>query len=183
VSALPALPQRATAVDAALTGDVLVHLDAQLASARILLAIVLEQAQAIRRRDVHEVVLQAGRLQAELQRRRQIEADRALLLERSAARLRIASGAVTLEALTALMDPVSAGLARARSAELRGLLAEVQREHAVNRALMTQELAFLDHLMRLVDVDGPGGYGAGATRTPNRPLSAVGGRRVLDTRA
>ena len=178
-----ALATRAPAPDAALTGDVLVHLDAQLASARILLAVVLEQGQAIRRREVHEVVRQAGRLQAEIQRRRQIESDRALLLERAGARLQIASGAVTLEALTALMDPISADIARARSAELRGLLAEVQREHAVNRALMTQELAFLDHLLRLVDVDGSGAYGAAATHNASRPLAAVGGRRVLDMQA
>ena len=39
--------------------------------------------------------------------------------------------------------------AHARSAELRGLLAELTREHACNQALMRQELSFLDHLLRL----------------------------------
>ena len=40
--------------------------------------------------------------------------------------------------------------ARERSSELRGLLAEIAREHGINRALMRQELAFLSHLVRLV---------------------------------
>jgi hypothetical protein len=44
-------------------------------------------------------------------------------------------------------------MARERSAELRGLLAEIAREHGINRALMRQELAFLSHLTRLVGND------------------------------
>ena len=55
------------------------------------------------------------------------------------------------------MDPDRGELAPSgRSAELRGLLAEVQREHGVNRALMRQELAFLVHLTRQIGVDGRG---------------------------
>ena len=57
------------------------------------------------------------------------------------------------------MDPDAATDTRQRSAELRGLLAEIQQEHTVNRALMAQELAFLDHLLRLAN--GAGGYDAG----------------------
>lgn len=181
--ALPTLPPSASAGDALLTGDVLAHLDTQLASARNLLAVVLDQGKAIRARDVHEVVLQAGRLQAELQRRRQIEIDRTHLLERAGARLRIAPGAVTLEALTALMDPHAAATARTHSAELRGMLSEIQREHIVNRALMTQELAFLDHLLRLVDLDGSGAYGKQAARPSSQASTSVGARRVLDMQA
>ena len=45
-------------------------------------------------------------------------------------------------------------MARERSSELRGLLEETQREHHVNRALMSQELAFLDHLLRLAGAGG-----------------------------
>ena len=60
-------------------------------------------------------------------------------------------GAVTLTLLTNLMPESSAQDALERSWELRGLLAELQREHTVNRALMHQELAFLDHLLRLAD--------------------------------
>ena len=40
--------------------------------------------------------------------------------------------------------------ARELSAELRGLLAEIERVHDQNRILIRQELSFLDHLMRLM---------------------------------
>jgi hypothetical protein len=173
----------ATAGDTLLGEAVIAHLEAQLSSARALLAIVLDQGKAIRARKVHEVVLQAGRLQAELHRRRRIEDERTRLLDRAAARLQIAAGAVTLAALTKLMDERSAQLARERSAELRGLLEEAQREHIVNRALMSQELAFLDHLLRLVDIDGSGAYGKAAARPTAQPSASVGARRILDMRA
>lgn len=179
-------PQRQparTPGDPHIAAEVLTHLEAQLVSARLLLAIVLEQGKAIRARDVHEVVLQAGRMQAELERRRQLDATRVQLLERAGARLRLASGAVTLEALSALMGDADATTARARSGELRGLLGEIEREHLVNRALMTHELAFLDHLLRLVDMDGTGAYGQAAMSPASRSAATVGARRVLDMQA
>jgi hypothetical protein len=169
--------------DAVLTADVLRHLEAQLHSARTLLAIVLDQGKAIRDRNVQEVVGQAGRLNAELQRRRQIDSSRAELLDRAAVRLQVASGAVTLEALTTLMDFRSAATARQRSAELRGMLDEVQREHIVNRALMGQQMAFLDHLLRLVDFTGSGAYGHAAARPSTERDPSVGARRILDMKA
>jgi hypothetical protein len=177
---LPLFPGPA---DSLLSSDVLAHLEAQLSSARGLLGIVLAQGKAIRARDVHTVVLQAGHLQAELHRRRQIEAERARLLARAGTRLQIASGAVTLEALTKLMDPSAAQIARDRSAELRGLLEEAQREHIVNRALMSQEMAFLDHLLHLVDVRGSGAYGSAAARRSSQADTSVGARRILDMTA
>ena len=146
------------------------HLDAQLVSARRLLGIVLEQGAAIRRRDVEQVVSLTGMLQAELQRRALIERDRARLLDRAGAQLGVAPGAVSMSLLDAIMDPSRAELAHARSAELRGLLEEVQREHHVNRALMNQELAFLDHLLRLADSDRHLGYdSAGDHNRTNAP--------------
>ena len=171
------------AADPRLAAELLDHLDAQLASARLLLAIVLEQGKAIRRRDVHEVVLHAGRMQAELERRRQLDGPRSALLERAGARLRLASGAVTLEAICALISETEATNVRARSSELRGLLGEVEREHLVNRALIGHELAFLDHLLRLVDHDGPGAYGHSAMPPATRAAANVGARRVLDMQA
>ena len=144
--------------DAALTTDVIAHLDAQLVSARKLLGIVLEQSAAIRRRDVQQVVALTGALQAELQRRALIDRDRARLLDRAAVHLGVSPTAVSMSLLDAVMDPGRAPLAHARSAELRGILDEVQREHHVNRALMNQELAFLDHLLRLADADRHLGY-------------------------
>ncbi|HEV2998802.1 MAG TPA: flagellar export chaperone FlgN [Solirubrobacteraceae bacterium] len=140
--------------DEALTLRVLVHLDAQVASVRGLLEIVLEQGAAIRARDVHEVVRLAGMLHGELSRRELIEQERSRLLHSSAMRLGIEPGEVTLTRLTGMMDPDCAEQALKRSAELRGLLHELQREHSCNRALMQLELSFLDHLMRSLALDG-----------------------------
>jgi FlgN protein len=157
---MSALLEQSDQFDTVLTGDVIAHLDAQLISARRLLQIVLDQGAAIRLRDVQNVVALTGLLQVELQRRAMIERDRARLLERAGARLGVAATAVSITLLDAVMDPLRAPAAHARSAELRGLLDEVQREHHVNRALMNQELSFLDHLLRLTDSDRNLGYDA-----------------------
>ena len=140
--------------DARLSIDVLNHLDAQIASAQRLLEIVLEQGAAIRGRDVHTVVRLAGLLHGELTRRQQIEHERSLLLARAGEGLGIAAEQVTLTRLSTLMDGEMAQLAAARSAQLRGLLHELRREHSCNRALMQIELSFLDHLMKSLALDG-----------------------------
>jgi flagellar biosynthesis/type III secretory pathway chaperone len=166
-------------VDSPLCIEVIAHLDAQLVSVRRLLQVVLEQGAAIRRRDVANVVTLTGILQAELQRRKLIEDERARLLERAGIRLGLPAGGVTLALLERLMDAQSAQGARARSAELRGLLEEVQREHYVNRALMNQELAFLDHLLRLAGQGGDTVYDATGERpTARRPAMAT--HRMFD---
>lgn len=166
--------------DIVFTNDVIAHLDAQLASARRLLAIVLEQGAAIRRRDVENVVSLTGMLQAELQRRALIERDRARLLERAGARLGIAPTAVSISLLDAVLDPERIGDAHARSAELRGMLEEIQRQHHVNRALMNQELSFLDHLLRLTDSDGNLGYDSAGDHNRMRAPRLGSRHRVLD---
>jgi FlgN protein len=168
-----------------LTGAVLAHLDAQVESAQRLLEVVLQQGVAIRARDVHAVVRFAGLLHGEISRRQGIEQERSRLLEHSATLLGISPEAVTLTRLSTLMDPARAELAQARSAQLRGLLHELQREHACNRALMRLELSFLDHLMTSLALDGAHGYdprgsSAGASATSSR---AHGGLHVLDLRA
>ena len=166
--------------DVALTVEVIAHLDAQLVAARKLLGIVLEQGAAIRRREVQTVVALTGALQAELQRRVLLERDRARLLERAGARLGIPATAVSMSLLQPLLDPARAPEAAARSAELRGLLEQVQREHHVNRALMNQELAFLDHLLRLADADRHLGYdSAGDHQRMTAPRQGAR-HRVLD---
>jgi hypothetical protein len=146
--------------DPRLAGDVLAHLEAQLQSTTRLLQSVLAQGVAIRAQDVDGVVRQVAAFQAELERRTRLEEDRGHLLARAGALLGMSPHAVTLTQLTALMSPADAHLAHARSAELQGLLAELTREHACNQALMRQELAFLDHLLRLVDPAAPGDAGA-----------------------
>ena len=155
-------------------------LEAQLVSARRLLGVVLDQGVAIRKRDVQNVVSLTGLLQVELQRRAMIERDRARLLERAGARLALAPGAVTIGMLDAVMDPLRAQQAQARSAELRGLLEEVQREHHVNRALMHQELSFLDHLLRLADSDRHLGYDSAGDHNRLTGPRLSSRHRVLD---
>ncbi|HEY2767764.1 MAG TPA: flagellar export chaperone FlgN [Solirubrobacteraceae bacterium] len=164
--------------------EVLAHLDAQIESVQRLLEVVLEQGAAIRTRDVHNVVRLAGLLHGELTRRAQIEHTRSALLARAGAELGIAPAAVTLTRLGALMGQPAAALAAQRSAHLRGLLAELRREHSCNRALMQIELSFLDHVMKSLALDGAvHSYdAAGATATGARAASH-GALRVLDLQA
>jgi len=166
--------------DAALTTEVLAHLDAQLSSARRLLEIVLDQGAAIRRRDVQRVVSQTALLQLELQRRAIIERDRSRLLERAGMLLGVPPAAVTISMLDAVIDPARAPRAHERSAELRGLLEEIAREHHVNRVLMSQELAFLDHLLRLADGDRNLGYDADGDHSRAVAPRLAARHRVLD---
>ena len=165
--------------DAVLTGEVLAHLEAQLVAARRLLQVVLEQGAAIRNRDVRGVVQLTGVLQAELQRRQLLETQRLALLQRAGIRLGVPGGSVTLALLETPMDPESALMAGARSAELRGMLETVQREHHVNRVLMGQELAFLDHLLKLAGVGGDESYNAGGDRLAST-MAQHTGHRVFD---
>ncbi|MGH2864696.1 MAG: flagellar export chaperone FlgN [Solirubrobacteraceae bacterium] len=169
--------------DRALVLAVLEHLDAQISSARSLLGVVLEQGAAIRARDVHTVVRLAGILRGEMGRRQMLEEQRSDLLARSGGRLGVPAESVTLALLSTLMDDTSVERASARSAELRGLLHELQREHSCNRALMQIELGFLDHLMGMLSLDGVNGYdthGSSRSITGSRPHGAL---HVLDLRA
>ncbi|HSZ69911.1 MAG TPA: flagellar export chaperone FlgN [Solirubrobacteraceae bacterium] len=173
------------APESGLSAEVLAHLDTQIASAQRLLEIVLEQGAAIRARDVHTVVRLAGLLHGELTRRQQIEGERSLLLARAGALLGLAPELVTLTRMSALMDGASAQLAAARSAQLRGLLHELRREHSCNRALMQIELSFLDHLMKSLALDGaPHGYDPRGTSAPGaRSRQQHGALHLLDLKA
>jgi hypothetical protein len=167
-------------VSTVLEAELLVHLDTQMASARRLLALVLEQGKAIRARDVDAVLARLADVQTEMGRRGGLEQDRAGLLQRAGIALNVPATQVTLEGLCALVSPGAAATARDRSGELRGLLAEIAREHGINRALMRQELAFLAHLTRLVGQEPEPGYGRpdGAAGPSAPPL-----HRVLDLQA
>ena len=170
-------------LDTTLGPAVIGHLDAQLISARRLLEAVLRQGQAIRAQDVEGVLTRLTEIQGEMERRSRLEADRARLLEQAGGGLGLPAHAVTLQALTSLMSPADARGASERSAELRGLLGEVAREHGVNRALMRQELAFLDHLTRLIGAEPQTGYrppaAAGAPAAARPPAR----HRVLNVQA
>ncbi len=167
--------------DALLADDVRAHLDAQLVAARHLLGMVLEQGVAIRRRDVQQVVRLAGTLQAEMHRRYLLENERLRLLRLAGDKLSMAPELVSLTMLEGLLDAEAAIDTRHRSAELRGLLTEIQREHTVNRALMAQELAFLDHLLRLTS--GAGGYDAAGDHASTGKPGGVMRTRMFDVEA
>ena len=175
-----------TAAPAATLGpEVVAHLDAQSESARRLLDIVLRQGAAIRRQDVDEVLARMTDLQTEMEHRGGLELQRTQLLTRAGAGLGVAGHAVTLDAMASLMAPHDAAAARTRSAELRGLLNEIGREHAINRALMRQELAFLDHLTRLRSGTADLGYRPPAERQGEglRVSAPVSAHRLLDLEA
>ena len=164
-----------------LEAELLVHLDRQIASARRLLGFVLAQGTAIRARDVEAVLARLAEIQTEMVGRAKLETERTGLLLRAGTALGVPATQVTLERLCALVTPAAAEAVRTRSAELRGLLAEIAREHGINRALMRQELAFLSHLVRLVGDDHGGGYQPGGA--PAEPSAAAPLHQTLDLRA
>ncbi len=169
---------------ALLEGELLAHLDTQLASARRLLQLVLAQGGAIRDRDVEVVLARLGEIQTEMGRRGALEQARMRLLVSAGQALGLPPAQVTLDALCRLLSPSGAIAARERSAELRGLLAELAREHGINRALMRQELTFLSHLVRLVGNEPEAGYAPPVgTATVAKPASAPSVHRVLDLQA
>ena len=164
-------------MDAALSAAVLTHLDTQIESARRLLGSVLEQGKSIRARDVEGVLSRLADIKSEMSQRASLEDERSHLLARAGLSLGVPAENVTLEALSRLMPVHDAAEARARSSELRGLLAEIAREHGVNRALMRQELAFLDHLLRLLGQEPEAGY------RPTGPDRSAASHRVVDAQA
>lgn len=171
---------------AALGHALLDHFDRQLSSAERLLQLVLEQARAVRVRDVSRVIELVGQIQAETDGRGRLESERVALLTQAGTALGAHGSTVTLEAFCTLLDPVTAGEARARSERLRGLLREVRTEHLVVRALMRQELAFVDHLVRMLGAEEPGSAGTyarpgGGGANTAAPASSI--HRVLDLEA
>jgi hypothetical protein len=165
-------------VQTGLAGALLAHLDAQIASASRLLSSILAQGAAIRERNVEGVLSRLAEVKTEMSLRSTLEEQRANLLMAAGSALAVPAEQVTLDAMTRLMPEEHAVTARVRSSELRGLLAEIAREHGLNRALMRQELAFLDHLTRLIGQQPDTGYSPnGADRT----TASV--HRVLDTQA
>jgi hypothetical protein len=163
-------------VDAELSAGVLAHLEVQIASARRLLGSILAQGTAIRARDVEGVIARLAEVKTEMGRRSELEEQRTNLLVRAGIALGVPAPQVTLDAMTLLMPVNEGARARQRSAELRGLLAEIAREHGINRALMRQELSFLDHLVRLIGQEPDTGYRPGGN-------DSVPSYRVVDAQA
>ncbi|MDO8211437.1 flagellar export chaperone FlgN [Conexibacter sp. CPCC 206217] len=168
--------------DPLLSNDVLAHLDAQIASAARLLEIVMAQHDAINLRDVDAVVREVSAFQAEFQRRARVEDERTRLLNRAAAALGLSPGEVTVTRMTLLMPPHLAQQAQTRSAELQRLLTELTRQHTLNQSLMRQELAFLDHLLNIVEPVSSLGYEPGGTLN-SMPVAPLPGQHALDLHA
>jgi len=180
IAAVPYMPPQS---ESTLGEEVLTHLEAQIASARGLLGVVLEQGAAIRVRDVQGVVRLAGILRGEMGRRQLLEEERGRLLSHCGELLGMPAQAVTLSGLSTLLGPADAARAGSLSAELKGLLHELQREHTANRTLMQLELGFLDHLMGMLAMDGVNGYDTHGSSTPITRARPHGGLHVLDLRA
>lgn len=163
------------------------HLDEQLRSVVRLRSAVEDLGAAIRARDVDAVVRHTGTLEAETTFRTTLEDRRSGLLRRGAAMLGVAPHEVTVAGLCSLVDEDQASLAQERSDALLRAMEEVAREHRTNRALMQQELSFLDHLLRLGGVppeptyEPPGDARRGAGTTTTGPRGRQ--RHGLDLRA
>ena len=136
------------------------HLERQLASAQRLLQTVIAQRDAIRAQDVEGVLARLAEVQQEMGRRMQLERERDVLLDQASTALRRPASDLTLEMILVLVPAGDAVRARTLSAELRGTLSETARIHGQNRILIRQELAFLDHLMRVLSGTPEGAYSA-----------------------
>lgn len=150
LNALPPDPRHGTREDEVspmvLEGELLAHLDRQIASARRLLALVLEHGTAIRARDADAVHARLTDVQAEMAQQGTSGTEHARLLQRAGMAIAVPAGQV---------------------AELRGLLAKISREHHSNLALMRQERASLTRLSRLAGPEPGPDYrprGAGAAQ-------------------
>lgn len=180
---LPALsPQQTGPLGMAL----LAHLDDQLRSADRMLDLVLRQARAVRTREVETVLALVGQIQAEVEARSRLEADRTALLTAAGQQLGVHGSAITIDAFCSLLDPSIAFEAKERSERLRGVLREVRDEHLVVRALMRQELAFVDHLVRLMGAGDDSRNGTYAPPQGARNAAAPGpapSHRLLNVQA
>lgn len=162
------------------------HLDDQLRSVVRLRGAVDALGAAIRVRDVPAVLRHTGTLEAETTFRATLEERRSDLLRRGGSLLGVAPHDVTVAALCALVGPVQASEALRRSDELLRSLEDVARQHRTNRALMQQELAFLDHLLRLDGAPPEPTYEpprVQARRAAPTAVPAAPHRRALDLRA
>ena len=163
----------AVVVSTMLEAELLAHLDAQIDSARRLLGSSSRRARRSASATPRRVLARLADIQTEMGRRGALEQERTGLLQRAGAALGVPRHRRHARA------PVRARHARRgrtprreRSAELRGLLAEIAREHGINRALMRQELAFLVHLTRLIGAASPRPATARAGAEPARPGAA-----------
>ncbi|MCK9247737.1 MAG: flagellar protein FlgN [Solirubrobacteraceae bacterium] len=172
--------------DTMLGRDLLAHLDEQQRSLDRLHSALTAQAAAIRERDVTAALHHSGLIEVEATFRTSIEARRTALLRLGATTLGIPVHEVTLTHLCTLTAPDQADEARTRSDRLTATLEEIHRMHEVNRAMLRQELTFLEHLLSLGGLPTAATYQAPGTRARPAATSAVPGSpspRALDLQA
>jgi flagellar biosynthesis/type III secretory pathway chaperone len=152
------------------------HLQRQLESSRRLLEIVLSQRESIRKQDVESVLASLTDVQAEMGYRARLEQERDAILREVGTASGAAPDTLDLEAVLVGLPEHEASHARALSAELRGLIAEVGRIHDQNRILLRQELTFLDHLMRVMSGTPQTGYSPAGWTTGRQTANVVDAR-------
>jgi hypothetical protein len=147
--------------------ELVAHLERQVTSAQKLLGILLAQTEAIKRQDVEALLARLGDVALEMRIRERLERERDGILRATAQQLGVAVDDVDIDAVLVAVPVGDAAHARRLSAELRGLLAEIGHVHTRNRILIRQELAFLDHLLRVLSGTPDGGYSpTGWTKAP-----------------
>jgi len=163
--------------------ELLIHLDEQHRSFERLHVALELQAQAIHDRDVDAVLRQSGLIEVEATFRGTVEARRQALLHRGAGLLGVDPRQVTLTDLCQLVEGDEAEEARGRSDRLIDLLEEVRRLHDVNRALLRQEIIFLEHLLSLSGRGGTNTYAAPRGARRRAAAEATAATHALDLQA
>lgn len=120
---------------------------------RRLLDLSLAQLQALQQQDVHSVHAILQEIEIAMLERSRTEVRRGVLLEQAAASLGIPSAQVTRDVIAAQCDaPLGEALGRAAE-ELRALVVELDAVVARNAAMLEQELAIIEVLVRGATVD------------------------------
>ncbi len=167
-----------TALQPADVQSLCAHLERQLASARVISALLDEQHEAIVSRDVQAVVQSVFSMQAEIARRTGLDQERDALLARAAEALGTEPERLTLSIVCAASpDRDAAEHAAALSAELAGILEASATAHQANRELIEQELAFVNVMLQAI-----GAAEEDISYNPNPRPEGQAGAGFLDVR-
>ena len=157
--------------------DLIDHLERQLESSRRLLGSCSPRATRSARQDVEAVLARLADVQAEMVNRARLERERDALLR--AGRAPRSACAATSSTLEDLLVAAARQTRRSARASCRPSCGPARRGRPGARpepVLIRQELAFLDHLMRVLSGAPQGGYSpTGWTRAP-QPANLVDAR-------
>lgn len=152
--------------DASAINEIVVNLDDQVRVYRRLLDLSQAQLVALQAQDVRTVHAILQEIELAMLERSKVDQRRSEVLMHIAQQLGIALEDVTASLLQQRADaPIGEAIANA-SAELRGLVGDLDGVVARNRALLEHELAIIDHMVH------------GMTTVPDKPTYAAdGGQR------